>query len=91
MVRDIVILCIAAAVGAVVAALSVPKGASRRPVWAVRVYLAIFQFFPGVRSAANRDSFSHREQFLATFFLVAFVVFVGAVLGFGCGYRSACT
>jgi hypothetical protein len=89
-VRDLVFLAIAALVGGVVAFVSVPKSASRRPVWAVRVYLAIFQFFPGLRAAANREWFSRREQLLATFFLVSFVVFVVAAVGFGCSYRLGC-
>jgi hypothetical protein len=79
-----------AIIGAVFAVVATPKRPSRRPVLAVRLYLGILNFFPVLRASADRDWFSYREQFLATFFIVFFIAFGMAVLGFGCSYRTGC-
>ena len=90
MVRDALLLAIALSVGAVIAIASAPKEQSRHPVWAVRLYLGIFQLFPGLRASANREWFSRREQFLAVFFVVSIIIFTAAELGLGCSYRLGC-
>jgi hypothetical protein len=87
--RDVAILVIATVAGVVVAALTTPRGSSDRPMWAVRVYLALYRAFPPFRPTVTR-TFAYREQFLAAFFVSFFVVFIAGALAFGCSYRLGC-
>ena len=89
-VRDVLLLAIASTAGAIVAIASAPKEQSRHPVWAVRLYLGIFKLFPGLRASANREWFSRREQFMAIFFVVSFIIFTATELGLGCSYQLGC-
>ncbi|MGE5823486.1 MAG: hypothetical protein ACM36A_02720 [Bacteroidota bacterium] len=64
---------------------------SEAPVWPIRVYLGLFRGsnFPGIADyAANRKSFSRREQYLASFFVWFFILFIAATFFFGCGRRG---
>ena len=87
--RDVAVLVVAMLIGTAVALATTPKGSSNRPVWAVRVYLWLFRAFPPFRAGTAR-TFSYREQFLAVFFLSAFIAFLIGAMAFGCSYRLGC-
>jgi hypothetical protein len=86
--RDLLVLIVAAVVGLIVAVAGTPKVSTTRPIWAVRLYLALLRAFPPFRASAPR-TYSYREQFAAAFFVSFFIVFTVGVVLFGCG-RLGC-
>ena len=91
-IRDAQLFAGSGLVALIIAWLTAPSEATRIPVWPTRLYLFIIELarFPGLREYSDsRKMFSRREQFLTTFFVWFFVLFVASVVAFGCG-RQGC-
>jgi hypothetical protein len=73
------IFLVSAGVAALIASIGIRNVAEDRPGWAVRVYLGLFSAARSSMaqpSTGKRVSFPRREAFLATWFLVFFVLFL---------------
>lgn len=90
LIRELIISGVSVLFGLIVAIAVTPRRPSSPPGAGVRLYQALLRSVPGFRSAAERKSSSYREQFLATFFLVAFGAFVVGIFAFGCSYKLGC-
>lgn len=88
-VRDILVFVTSLIVGLVIAWLTTRNVDTRQPVWPVRFYLFILLMGPARKYAESRSVFSKREQFLATFAVWFFLVFVLGIALFACG-RHGC-
>ena len=88
--RELVLLGISVLLGLVIAIAFTPRSPNSRPGPAVQVYQALLRSVPGFSAAAKRESSSYREQFLATFFITAFAIFVVVLMFFGCNHRVGC-
>lgn len=88
--RELTILGVSVLFGLIVSIAVTPQRSASPPGVGVRLYQAILRSAPGFRSAADRKSSTYREQFLATFFLVAFGAFIVGIIAFGCSYKLGC-
>jgi hypothetical protein len=89
--RDGWLALIAAGVGLLFAVATVLLRTAENPGWPIKLYLFIIDAakFPGLRSyTSSRKSFSLREQFLASWFIWFFVLFLVFLFFWGCSRRG---
>jgi len=92
-IRDVQLFIACIVLALVIAWLSSPRQATDVPVWPTRLYLLIIDMtnLPGIGEySKSRRVFSRREQFLTTFFVWFFILFVASVFAFGCSGRRGC-
>jgi hypothetical protein len=80
---DLALAASAAVVAALIAWLLVRSSSEDRPGWAVRIYAGLFRTsqVPGLEaSVRGRRRFPRREAFLATWFIIFFVLFMGGTV-----------
>jgi hypothetical protein len=87
-VRDVQIFVTCIAVALCIAWLATRKVSVKAPVWPVRFYLFVLLMGPLQRYAKGRHEFSRREQFLASFAVWFFILFVVGIALFACGRRG---
>ena len=87
-VRDVQIFIACIALALCIAWLTTRRFDSHRPIWPVRLYLFVLLLGPLQHYARSRKVFSRREQFLASFFMWFFLLFIVAVVAFTCGRRA---
>ena len=76
---DLVLAASAAVIAAPIAWFSVRSNPENQPGWAVRIYSALFRASgvpEGRGRPAARPAYPRREAFLATWFLIFFVLFM---------------
>ena len=89
--RDVWLAVIAMFGSLPLALVTVARQRAEKPVWPVRLYLFIFtmSIIPGARSyASSRKTFSLREQFVASWFVWFFILFLVLVFNWGCPRRG---
>ena len=93
LIREVQLFLACVALALAIAWVSSPRSASSKPVWSTRLYLFVIERsntpFLSKNYRESRNVYSRREQFLATFFIWFFLLFLVAVFAFGCG-RSGC-
>ena len=91
-IREIQLLVGSGFIALVIAWVTVPEKATHVPIWPTRLYLFLIRMasVPGLRGYSDsRKLFSRREQFLTSFFVWFFLLFVIGLYIFDCG-RHGC-
>jgi len=92
-VREAVIFVAALGLAVLLAAVTANRAQTESPVWPIRLWFFVLrmQALPWFRRYPDkRRAFSPREQFLANFFVWFFLLFIAAILLFGCNHRTGC-
>ena len=92
-IRDVQLFAGCSVLALVIAWLSAPRHSTKVPVWPTRLYLLVIDMtnLIGIGEySKTRKVFSRREQFLSTFFVWFFILFIAAEFAFGCGKRQGC-
>lgn len=85
--HDLLLFLVAVAASFVLAIATIVRSSPEKTVWPMRLYQLILLVNPWPlvrRYAESRQSFALREQFLVSWFVWFFIVFVGLVFFAGC-------
>lgn len=91
-IREFQLLAGSGLIALVISWVTVPAKATHEPIWPTRFYLLVIRMasIPGLRGySESRKLFSRREQFLTSFFIWFFLLFVIGLYIFDCG-RQGC-
>jgi hypothetical protein len=91
--RDVLVFGVALLFAMCAAFVATRSNSPESPVWPIRLWLWLFRnhaitWFK--RYPEKRNTFSRREQFLATFFIWFFVAFAIGAAFLSCSYRTGC-
>ena len=75
--------------GLLLALIALKNFDEKNPVWPVLIYLALIDYALNRDYIKQRKIFSYREQFVTSWFISFFVLFIFLVIFYGCG-RNGC-